>query len=85
MSQATPPDGPLAFTNGIPKEYRDDPLLQGDAPFFTLPNDLIESVVQEVVAVGTALSGRPPHRSVREELPHTAPTLGLVTISRCSG
>ena len=26
------------------------------------------------IAVGTALSGRPPHRSVREELPHTAPT-----------
>ena len=28
------------------------------------------------VAVGTALSGRPPHRSVREELPHTAPISG---------
>jgi hypothetical protein len=28
-----------------------------------------------MIAVGTALSGRPPHRSVRAELPHTAPTL----------
>ena len=28
-----------------------------------------------VIAVGTALTGRPPHRSVREALPHTAPTL----------
>ena len=29
------------------------------------------------VAVRTALLGGPPHRSVREELPHTAPTLGM--------
>jgi len=29
-----------------------------------------------VVAVGTALSGRPPHRSQRAELPHWAPTSG---------
>jgi len=29
-----------------------------------------------MIAVGTALTGRPPHRSVREELPHTAPPLG---------
>ena len=28
------------------------------------------------IAVGTGLSARPPHRSVREELPHTAPTSG---------
>ena len=27
------------------------------------------------IAVGTAIAGRPPHRSVRAELPHTAPTL----------
>ena len=26
------------------------------------------------IAVGTAISGRPPHRSVRAELLHTAPT-----------
>ena len=25
------------------------------------------------VAVGTAIADRPPHRSVRAELPHTAP------------
>jgi hypothetical protein len=28
------------------------------------------------VAVGTALASGPPHRSVREGLPHTAPTSG---------
>ena len=28
------------------------------------------------IAVGTALAGGPPHRSVRAELPHTAPTSG---------
>jgi hypothetical protein len=33
------------------------------------------------VAVGRALAGHPPHRSVREELPHTAPTSGM-TICR---
>jgi hypothetical protein len=33
-------------------------------------------VVQHLpVAVGTAIAGRPPHRSVRAELPHTAPAL----------
>ena len=29
-----------------------------------------------LVAVGTPVARRPPHRSVREELPHTAPTSG---------
>ena len=28
-------------------------------------------------AVGTSVAGCPPHRSVRAELPHTVPTLGL--------
>ena len=28
-----------------------------------------------VIAVGTVIADRPPHRSVRAELPHTAPTL----------
>ena len=31
---------------------------------------------KKVIAVGTAVAGGPPHRSVREELPHTAPPLG---------
>ena len=29
------------------------------------------------IAVGTAVTGGPPHRSVREALPHTAPALSL--------
>ena len=29
------------------------------------------------VAVGTTITRRPPHRSVRAALPHTAPALGL--------
>ena len=37
-----------------------------------LPYDLFES---KGIAVGTANAHRPPHRSVREELPHTAPSL----------
>ena len=34
------------------------------------------------IAVGTAVAGGPPHRSVREELPHTAPTLGRTSRQR---
>jgi chemotaxis response regulator CheB len=29
-----------------------------------------------VIAVGTSITGRPPHRSVRADFPHTAPTSG---------
>ena len=29
------------------------------------------------VAVGTPVTRRPPHRSLRAELPHKAPTLGV--------
>jgi hypothetical protein len=32
----------------------------------------IETAHLKVVAVGMAIAGHPPHRSVREELPHTA-------------
>jgi len=29
------------------------------------------------IAVGTRITARPPHRTVRAEFPHTAPTLGV--------
>jgi len=29
------------------------------------------------IAVGTPITERPPHRTVRAEFPHTAPTLGV--------
>jgi len=35
------------------------------------------------IAVGTAIAGRPPHRSVREVLPHTAPPLGQTITTQC--
>jgi len=42
-----------------------------------LPEDLDEAVLyQRVVTVGNALTGVPPCRTVRAELPHTAPTSG---------
>jgi hypothetical protein len=44
--------------------------LQGD----TLAAQL---AVDAQVAVGTAVTCRPPHRSVRAELPHTAPASGM--------
>ena len=36
-----------------------------------------EEFFQPNIAVGTAISGRPPHRSVRAELLHTAPTFDV--------
>jgi riboflavin biosynthesis pyrimidine reductase len=37
---------------------------------------LVRHAVQVIqVAVGTIIADRPPHRSVRAGLPHTAPTL----------
>ena len=38
--------------------------------------EAVQSLV-ESVAVGTAVTCRPPHRSVRAELPHTAPASGM--------
>ena len=38
-----------------------------------LPGLAPESALR--IAVGTAIADRPPHRSVRAELPHTAPPL----------
>ena len=38
----------------------------------------------KVIAVGTAVAGGPPRRSVREALPHTAPALSLAR-NRLSG
>ncbi len=37
------------------------------------PGEKIAAHSNRGVAVGTAISDRPPHRSVRAELPHTAP------------
>ena len=36
------------------------------------------------IAVGTAVTSRPPHRSVREGLPHTAPPLGRTIANNIS-
>ena len=41
----------------------------------TLSADQKQRIIAEV-AVGTLVSQRPPLRSVRAELPHTAPALG---------
>jgi hypothetical protein len=35
----------------------------------------VYKLARTAVAVGTTIAGRPPHRSVRAALPHTAPTL----------
>lgn len=45
---------------------------------------LVPVLTGAFVAVGTPVAGRPPHRSVREGLPHTAPTSGQ-TPKRCAG
>ena len=38
-------------------------------------HDSTFTAVPFAIAVGTVVADRPPHRSVREALPHTAPTL----------
>jgi hypothetical protein len=52
--------------------WRGGPRLRGlpDSPEF------IASFNEAIVAVGTAIARRPPHRSQRAALPHWAPTLG---------
>ena len=58
---------------------------------FALRSDCVDHEVNRSgrIAVGTSVTGRPPHRSVLEELPHTAPTSGddakpadTITVSR---
>src|ERR1035437_5432566 len=44
---------------------------------------MVEYTVSSTVAVGTTIAGRPPHRSVRAELPHTAPTLDVLRQNVC--
>ncbi len=46
-----------------------------ECPKLDVPYECFCGVCFVVIAVGTAIAGCPPHRSVREELPHTAPTL----------
>jgi hypothetical protein len=43
------------------------------------PDGIIEKVRRgyQAIAVGTPVTGRPPHRSVRAAFPHTAPTSGV--------
>ena len=48
----------------------------GSSPISVGPNGLLSHEALPAVAVGTALAGGPPHRSVREGFPHSAPTLG---------
>ena len=45
-------------------------------------------LVKETIAVGTAIADRPPHRSVRAALPHTALTLDVTStphVNTCRG
>ena len=37
----------------------------------------IRDRIEEMVAIGMPVARHPPHRSVRAELPHTAPTSGV--------
>ena len=47
----------------------------GDEGELTVAREHVQAA--KVVAVGTAVTCRPPHRSVRAELPHTAPASGM--------
>src|SRR5450830_610013 len=53
-------------------------LFHGQGSGRAADQDVLISVVPEPgVAVGTEVTPRPPHRSVRAELPHTAPASGM--------
>ena len=53
------------------------PSIDNDAVLLRFVSAYIEQVPEMLVAVGTAVTCRPPHRSVRAELPHTAPASGM--------
>jgi len=43
----------------------------------------IHAYLTNGIAVGTAVASRPPHRSVREALPHTALAASRANVKRC--
>jgi hypothetical protein len=49
----------------------------GAAPQALRLRDQHRSVRSYLIAVGTPITGRPPHRTVRAAFPHTAPTSGV--------
>ena len=49
-------------------KYKEDPAWMNTG-------ELLEQALIHMVAVGTTIADRPPHRTVRAALPHTAPTL----------
>ncbi len=62
--QAMPAEGWIGFqSNGL-------------LPDRSRARSLVRAGLDRIVAVGMPVSRHPPHRSVREELPHTAPTSG---------
>ncbi len=73
-----PPRNVHGFFRGRPRGRSVDSMPNRSAVLFchrSSPNAHARCV-NNGVAVGTALAGGPPHGSVREELPHTALTLG---------
>jgi len=42
-----------------------------------MPPSGVLDIIEQLIAVGTHLTTRPPHRTVRAASPHTAPTLGV--------
>src|SRR6266481_1547335 len=50
------------------------PRFRALALFGRRPPQCVDSLVMPAFAVGTAVASRPPHRSVRAQFGHTAPT-----------
>ena len=67
---------PTSFLNNSQNHFR--VVSTRDAPIPNtlrlFPNHGLPGVIH-MVAVGTIITDRPPHRTVRAALPHTAPTL----------
>ncbi len=52
-------------------------VLRGGIAWSLLPKDFPPCPTVYLIAVGTRITARPPHRTVRAGFPHTAPTSGV--------
>jgi putative ABC transport system substrate-binding protein len=64
-----------AFREGLQKlGWTEGRNIRIDTRWAAADVELMQRFAQELVAVGTRVTSRPPHRSVHAAFPHTAPT-----------
>ena len=69
------------FDHVLVDEYQDTNRLQAELLIRLKPDGrgvtVVDDDAQSIIAVGTPITGRPPHRSERARFGHSAPTLGI--------